>query len=545
MDNLDIYLSTLFEGLEGYVYSPVKTASGWDQNWFDYPKELEPLRRHIETAVGDVYISPAVYSEKRATKDHIKKVQCVWVEFDGAEQISFDQGLEPNLIVQTSFDTHCHCYWRVGSNPVPFMEDTNRRLTHYLKADSSGWDATQLLRPPGTYNHKRDLPVVLSHNNSASHQLTEFDFLPKIEAPAQVVTIVEDLVSLSKVMKDYELPLKLVRMIKKEEPVEPYRSSFLARLSNELAEEGLGHTEIVSCLYVADLRIGKYSDRTDQLVRLSQLADYAMLKHLAEDEILLLTPMEILEKVDDLTWIIPNWLHTTGFLVLSAAPAVGKTQLAFQLAYCLNKQKRFLGFVSDRTYSVLFLSLEMDFSSLKYIINHQKKEWDAGPPSFIVGDEATSLKKYEDIIYEKQINVLVVDSLTELFDDFSENPSAEARRVMLWIRKVKRRYGCAIVLIHHNRKASESNKKPKNLADLAGSFQFGKEPDTVLQLWEDHKGIEMSTVKVRFGMKMAFMIVRNENLWFEKEGTDATKKPRTDRPDQGGDGPKFSFGGGH
>ena len=35
----------------------------------------------------------------------------------------------------------------------------NRSITSYFGTDQSGWDATQLLRPPGTTNRKNGLPV--------------------------------------------------------------------------------------------------------------------------------------------------------------------------------------------------------------------------------------------------------------------------------------------------------------------------------------------------------------------------------------------------
>jgi hypothetical protein len=167
----------------------------------------------------------------------------------------------------------------------------------------------------------------------------------------------------------------------------------------------------------------------------------------------------------------------------------------------------------------------MDKQSLKYIFEHQSNEWE-DTPLFDIIDESQSLSKYEDLIEEREANVLIVDSLTELLDDEEEtSPGKEARRIMKWCRKVRRRYGLAIILIHHNRKATEGNKKPKGLADLAGSFQFAKDTDTVLQLWEDYKGIELSGVKVRFGHKDAFMVVRNSNLWFTRK--DASNEPRS------------------
>ena len=190
MSDLETYLDVLFEGLDGYVYSPVKTTDNWEQNWFSYPAQRQELVEHIETCVGDVYISPAVYSERRATKDAIKKVQTTWVEFDGNEQIHFQSAPLPTLIVQTSFQSHVHCYWRIDPTNRTTVEDTNRRLTHYLQADSSGWDATQLLRPPGTINHKRELPVILINHEKVQYHLDSFESVPKVLERQQKMLLV-------------------------------------------------------------------------------------------------------------------------------------------------------------------------------------------------------------------------------------------------------------------------------------------------------------------------------------------------------------------
>jgi RecA-family ATPase len=271
------------------------------------------------------------------------------------------------------------------------------------------------------------------------------------------------------------------------------------------------------------------------------MADYAIHKRVAADEILVYTPEYILTHVDTVQWIIPQWLHTTGQLILSSAPGVGKTQLALQLAYCLTVGQRFLNMEIAPRHRVLFMSLEMDKQSLKYILSHQKTNWDR-IPEFNIIDEAGTLVQYENLIVQYESTVVIVDSLTELFDDTVDNPNAEARRVMRWCRKVRRRYGCGLILIHHNRKATEGNRKPKGLSDLAGSFQFGKDSDTVIQLWEDHRGLEISGVKVRFGPKTAFMLERSSSLWYtRKGGEDDSNGPKPIQPVKDRDSGKFGF----
>ena len=373
MEALNLYLETLFEGLEGLVYSPVKTEKSWETNWFDWPGQRSELSSHILSSTGDVYVSPAIYSERRATKDSIKKLHTCWVEFDGADYIDFRELSRPTLIVQTSFSSHVHCYWRL-ERPAQqaTVEDINRRLTYFLKADSSGWDSTQLLRPPETINRKHGLPVLLSASEKTAHPVGSFGSVPQVQAPPTEIVLPEQVIPVGEILKAHQLPFQIVKMVKRELPVEPYRSSFLSRLANELAEESLNHLEIVSLLKEADTRIKKYDGRSDQLLRLSQIADYAIHRHIAEEAILVFDPEYVLTHVENVQWILPQWLHSTGLLILSSAPGVGKTQLALQLAYCLTENERFLGMPVPSKYRVFFMSLEMHKQSLKYILTHQK-----------------------------------------------------------------------------------------------------------------------------------------------------------------------------
>jgi RecA-family ATPase len=265
-------------------------------------------------------------------------------------------------------------------------------------------------------------------------------------------------------------------------------------------------------------------------MRLSQIADYAIHKHLAEESVLLYTPSQILNYVEHLQWILPGWLHSTGQLVISSGPGIGKTSLMLQLAACITTGERFLGIQALIKPRIFFMSLEMDNHGLKYILEHQQREW-SNTPEFLILDESTSLTAYENLIAENEFSLVIIDSLSELTDDDDDNQGREAKRIMKWCKKIRRRYNCAIIIIHHNRKANTGNKKPKSLDDLAGSLHFGRSTDTVLQLWEvaSHY-IELSGVKVRYGTKDAFFIRRNENIWYSRDAGNETRTARTNPP---------------
>ena len=163
MDDLSKFLNFLYEDQKGYIYvaskgeiNPATSKPDWKQEFFSWPSSQQEIEDYIKTnsLEKDVYLAPAIFKGKQALKSRVKGSNVVWVEFDGQEQIDFDSlGIpQPDCIIQSSSPTHLHCYWKIPFSTTDVVEGINRRLTYYLEADSSGWDANQVLRPPSSKN---------------------------------------------------------------------------------------------------------------------------------------------------------------------------------------------------------------------------------------------------------------------------------------------------------------------------------------------------------------------------------------------------------
>ena len=320
MDDLEKFIDFLYKDQSGFVYSPVKSAGAFEQSFFAWPAEKQSLLDHI-TVRGrehDVYLCPAVFSKKDASKDSFKSTNVVWVEFDGQERIDFKDIPKPDCIVQTSTTTHLHCYWGVERlTESKVVEDINRRLTYYFSADSSGWDSVQLLRPPTTTNYKHDLPVLLaSFKDSSGLVPKSFDKAPEIAIQSVEIQIA-NLQDAQKLLQTLPIRASLKKLITDEQVQVTQRSQFLFKIAHELAEYGMNHSQIASLIYFVDERIGKFSGRSDQLQRISEIASIAMHSISVEEAISLYSPKDILEHTDDLEWIFGNWLHSTGFMLVT------------------------------------------------------------------------------------------------------------------------------------------------------------------------------------------------------------------------------------
>lgn len=471
-----------------------------------------------------MYICPAVFSKKEATKESFKSTNVVWVEFDGQEKIDFKDIPKPDCIVQTSSTTHLHCYWGVENiTETKVVEDINRRLTYYFSADSSGWDSVQLLRPPTTTNYKHDLPVLLSYFQvSSALKPKVFDKAPEVALQTVEVKLA-NLQDGANLLQTLPIRASLKKLIKDEKVEVSQRSQFLFKIAHELAEYGMTHSQIASLIYYVDERIGKFKGRSDQLQRISEIASIAIHSVTVEEAISLYSIKDILEHTDDLEWIFGNWLHSTGFMLVTGSPGVGKTQFCMQLSYSFATGEPFLDWeIVPR--KVLIMSLEMDIRELKYIVKHQAKgltDLQTYDSRVRVSDELGTYAQYEDLIEEYAPEVIIIDSLIEIIDgDLKDGP--EAKMLMRWFKRIRKKYKTAFVVIHHNRKAGTGNSKPNKLEDVYGSMVFGKDTETGFSLWEDEESgkIECSVIKARFTRKETIIIERDTNLLFGRSEAD-------------------------
>ncbi len=154
--------------------------------YFEYPAKDEEALSHAleESEAGrEAYFCAHLLTAPRRIKENAGEVAALWGECDGGEDLS--NGLKPTALVESS-PGHFHIYYRLtDAVPPKIAEGLNKRLARKIGADPSGFDLTQLLRVPGTVNHKyEERPVVKVINLDAGHSYSpaELDeMLPELE----------------------------------------------------------------------------------------------------------------------------------------------------------------------------------------------------------------------------------------------------------------------------------------------------------------------------------------------------------------------------
>jgi len=132
--------------------------------YFEYPRRVREakawcLRRSEEGR--EVYFCAHLLTARRRTKEHAAPVLALWADADVSSPPADSLVPPPTAVVESSPGRR-HLFWRLSrSLPPPEAELLNRRISRAVGADRSGWDLGQLLRPPGTRNHKyRPAPQV-------------------------------------------------------------------------------------------------------------------------------------------------------------------------------------------------------------------------------------------------------------------------------------------------------------------------------------------------------------------------------------------------
>jgi hypothetical protein len=152
------YLCT-FSGLRTSNASPLQQR---EERFFTYPTKAEAASAWLTKQAREgreAYFCAHLLTMPRRRKDAAAHLQALYVDGDRTE---IPDGIPaPSAVVESS-PGRKQFWWRL-TRPVSSQkgEELNKRLAYAMEADKSGWDLTQLLRAPGTVNHKySDTPMV-------------------------------------------------------------------------------------------------------------------------------------------------------------------------------------------------------------------------------------------------------------------------------------------------------------------------------------------------------------------------------------------------
>jgi hypothetical protein len=144
-------------------------------------------------ADADVYVGVLPRAFRAGRRQAVPHGATVWVDIDTAEAAACVGRLvpKPSMLVQSGSPGHVHAYWLLDRLwPAASIEDANRRLASTIRADLRCTDATRVLRPPGTLNHRHQPPACVVLDVLDARRRTLQQILADVPAPPSLSPLI-------------------------------------------------------------------------------------------------------------------------------------------------------------------------------------------------------------------------------------------------------------------------------------------------------------------------------------------------------------------
>lgn len=253
----------VFGEAEGYLCVAFRNAisGSFQEEFYQYPEALDEALKDINEKYveNDVYFCPHLLTVPKRVKNNVSECPCAWSDLDECHPDNLK--VEPTITVMTS-EGRYQAYWKFDGLVSPTdAEAISKRIAYEHKdegADTSGWDLTQLLRVPLTYNHKYreeagpHTVMVTSANSKTKYSIDDFEAYPLVEHQEHTVREMPDeLPDAEEVLDENKLRINpRVWKLIEETPTDDW-SAKLWELELSLFEAQLTAPEVFTVAYEA------------------------------------------------------------------------------------------------------------------------------------------------------------------------------------------------------------------------------------------------------------------------------------------------------
>jgi hypothetical protein len=466
-----------------------------------------------------------------------------------------------------------------------------------LGADPSGWDITQLLRPVGSLNHKRDgLPVTEISNSLKYNSTGDFQNLPPVEENCNEEDFDSRAIpSATNVMLKYAWLPSEIELIRAR-ALEGQRSSMLTKLAYMCCEKGLDNGEIYAMIESADSRWLKFYNRTNKKQCYIKLIDYVRQKHPYRADSKSEPETEKEQKfsyniqgfmshfrdTEEVEWIIPGLLHNSSNMFIVGKAGSLKTALATELGVNLALNRSMLSWTIniDRPLKMMLWSLEMSGPEVKerqraIVERYTSEELDQLEEYFKIYSDFYAMRLFDPVealafkeaVLDTKPDGIILDSASMAYSPNMSDEENVKKSVRL-LQGLRHQHNFFSITIHHPRKDPAGVKNQKMaLNDLFGSQTLENSATTVIGMSKREKKeedepqkIDLIHLKTRFSEDPADYVIQlnkedftfsrpvislggnNEDLMAINKLAEEEAKKKKSRPKYGDpNGPGLSF----
>ncbi|UVG34600.1 RecA-like DNA recombinase [Microbacterium phage Cheeto1] len=491
----------------------------------------------------DWYWTPAVSSTDSRKAKQYPAQRVLWVDCDESYDDKLLHALRPSYMWETS-PGHKQAIWLMRDT-IPASEyhrdGLMGMLTQALGGDKSGVDIGQLLRVPGTWHHKRK-PFQGRILASPGTQYSRGQLL-------------------TRVAKGLGFAPGLASELGQEDPYGD-RSKLLWKFARNASELGL--PEDLTFKLIKATAWNKWKDEPERLKedisRAYAAAPDKPEKQAAErvsedaedDEEAEVEPWEMLRAGQFATvlrkpirWVLPGIIAEQGCGLLVAAPKVGKTRVAMEIALGLATGRKPLGISVQKKAPVGFFSLEdgewLFSHRLDHFINHDRGRlqyhweghirqegddlvWHPGremdlftvfQPMDLSSDE--DMDRLYKTIQKHDLKLAIIDTLSMAIGKANVSDQKDMYAILAHLKnEIAKKTGCAIMFIHHTRKR-QFEKGESVQEKILGATALHGWSDFIMSLAdpeEENPGLLRLAVQTKMGNNQHYLstelkIIRN------------------------------------
>lgn len=208
-----------------------------------------------------------------------------------------------------------------------------------------------------------------------------------------------------------------------------------------------------------------------------------------EREIELLTAKDLLEmEITETDWIIENFIPSNSIGILAAPRSSYKTWMALWFAVHISKGKDLFDEYRVKKKNVLYIDEENGINNLvkrtKMMLKEKIENLYFLTLQNINFHKKEDYEKLEEIIKEKDIDLVIVDTFNKVFSIHHENKAEEYVEIFRNIVKpLRTKYNLTWLYLHHPRKGLQGNNGISDYMDeVRGSSEFVNTADFVLNI---------------------------------------------------------------
>lgn len=489
-----------------------------------WPEEKDQIAVYLEKYQNsDLYYTPNTFSEPQRRREYVLPPRYLYADLDSVPPSEISSP-RPQIAVQSS-PGRFQALWRLTRPIDPKKHETfNQRLTYATGADKGGWDLTQVLRIPGTQNHKYpgNTKVRLSWSEAGRTSLIAIKkYLDGVEANLESLGPVippdlrlpEDSPKdiLKRIERHIDPRTKELLTENKEQPVGK-RSDRLWELECRLLELGLKPEEVF--VVVQGSIWNKYIARQNgdlQLWREVQKAYLHVGIVLAEPEgsspgaartrPRVLSYADVMgSSIREPDWAIDGWWTMGSHGIVAGLPKSFKSLVTTDMAIALASETPFLGQFEINPRAVGPVLVVQQENSLALVrdrllkISHSRGLQTGtasldphsigfrSPPSipvYFYNDFGFTMtveedrESIEETIQQNNIRTVIFDPLYLMIGGADENQGREIRPVLQWLLRIRNYYNCAVVVVHHWGKGALDRKGTGGIKMMGSTYLYG------------------------------------------------------------------------